>query len=121
MLSATIYLVSAFNLGAQGSPTPDTNQVVAEQRIRNLEGQIQKINQSIQNIQNKPFTNTGGTAFWLFGAFCALWAQNTNRNPWLWFFLGLFFNVITVIVLLIKNAGDRRPPDTNLFSDGRRR
>ena len=44
----------------------------------------------------------------LFGAFCALWAQNTGRNAWLWFFLGLFFSVITVIVLLAKNANDRK-------------
>jgi Na+/melibiose symporter-like transporter len=49
----------------------------------------------------------GGAALWLFGAFCALWAQNTNRNAWLWFFLGLFFSVITVIVLLVKNSHDR--------------
>ena len=42
----------------------------------------------------------------LFGAFCALWAQNTRRNPWGWFFLGLFFSVITVFVLLWKNADD---------------
>ena len=45
-----------------------------------------------------------GSVIFLFGAFCALWAQNTRRNPWLWFFLGLFFNVITVLVLLVKNS-----------------
>jgi hypothetical protein len=49
-----------------------------------------------------------GLVLILFGVFCALWAQNTNRSPWLWFFLGLFFNVITVIFLLIKNADDLR-------------
>ena len=47
-----------------------------------------------------------GVALFLCGAFCALWAQNTRRHPWLWFFMGLFFNVITVIVLLVKNADD---------------
>jgi len=47
-------------------------------------------------------------AVFVCGAFCALWAQNTGRNPWLWFFLGLFFNVITVLVLLRKNANDKR-------------
>ncbi len=50
----------------------------------------------------------GGAIAFLFGAFCALWAQNTGRNPWLWFFLGLFFSVITAIVLLAKNARDRK-------------
>ncbi len=51
---------------------------------------------------------TDGMVFFLFGIFCAYWAQQTNRNAWLWFFLGLFFAPITGIVLLVKNAGDRR-------------
>ena len=42
----------------------------------------------------------------LFGAFCALWAQNTGRNPWLWFFLGLLFSVFTIFFVLTKNAND---------------
>jgi cation transport ATPase len=39
---------------------------------------------------------------------CALWAQNTARNPWLWFFAGLFFSAIALLVLLYKNARDLR-------------
>jgi hypothetical protein len=50
---------------------------------------------------------SSGAALFLFGAFCALWAQNTGRNAWLWFFLGLLFSVITVLVLLYKNSNDR--------------
>ena len=50
--------------------------------------------------------NDDGGVLFLFGAFCALWAQNTRRNPWAWFFLGLFFSVVTVIVLLVKNSDD---------------
>jgi len=53
-------------------------------------------------------SGTGGAAAFLFGAFCALWAQNTNRNAWLWFFMGLLFNVVTVVVLLVKNSNDRK-------------
>jgi hypothetical protein len=44
----------------------------------------------------------------LFGVVCALWAQNSGRNPWIWFFLGLCFNVITGLVLLSKNSQDRK-------------
>jgi len=58
----------------------------------------------------------GGVVF-LFAAFCALWAQNTRRNAWLWFFLGLFFSVITIFVLLYKNSRDRlghEPPSPEL-------
>lgn len=51
--------------------------------------------------------STGALSF-LFGAFCALWAQNTRRSAWLWFFLGGIFSVITVIVLLYENSKDRR-------------
>jgi cell division protein FtsW (lipid II flippase) len=41
-------------------------------------------------------------------AFLALWAQNTGRNAWLWFFLGLFFSVIVIFVMLYKNSNDRK-------------
>jgi formate hydrogenlyase subunit 3/multisubunit Na+/H+ antiporter MnhD subunit len=48
--------------------------------------------------------NTAGIVFFLFGIFCAYWAQTTKRNPWVWFFLGLFFAPITGLVLLYKNS-----------------
>jgi len=51
---------------------------------------------------------SAGTAFFLFGIFCAYWAQTTNRNAWLWFFLGWLLAPITGIVLLYKNAQDKR-------------
>ena len=53
----------------------------------------------------------GGTGFWitlwpsatsgavvvLYGAFCALWAQNSGRNAWLWFVLGAVFSIVIKI------------------------
>jgi hypothetical protein len=42
----------------------------------------------------------------LFGIFCAYWAQTTNRSAWLWFFLGWFLAPITGIVLIYKNTKD---------------
>lgn len=48
-----------------------------------------------------------GLVLFLFGAFCALWGQNTGRSPWAWFFLGAFFNVVAVVVVLVKNGGER--------------
>jgi hypothetical protein len=71
------------------------------QRIANLESRISSLESRIHHADE-------GAAIWLFGAFCALWAQNTRRNPWLWFFLGLFFSVITVLVLLKKNSDDKK-------------
>jgi hypothetical protein len=48
----------------------------------------------------------------LFGGFCALWAQNTGRRAWLWFFLGLFLNVIAVVLVLLLNKPARLPVQT---------
>ena len=50
-----------------------------------------------------------GFVTFLFGVFCAYWAQTSNRNAWLWFFVGLFFAPITGLVLLYKNSQDRQP------------
>jgi hypothetical protein len=46
--------------------------------------------------------------FFLFAVFCAHWAQNTGRNAWLWFFLGLAFAPITGLALLARNSDDLR-------------
>jgi hypothetical protein len=53
-------------------------------------------------------SSSGEGVLFLFGAFCALWAQNSGRNAWLWFFFGLFLSVIAVVVLLVKNENDRK-------------
>jgi len=50
---------------------------------------------------------TEGMVFFLFGIFCAYWAQNTGRSAWLWFFLGLLFAPISGLFLLSKNSKDR--------------
>ena len=49
----------------------------------------------------------GGLAM-LFGGFCALWAQNTGRNPWLWFILGLFLSVVAMVLVLYRNRPSAR-------------
>jgi len=48
-----------------------------------------------------------GLVFYLFAIFCAYWAQSTERNAWLWFFVGWFFAPITGLVLLAKNRRGR--------------
>jgi hypothetical protein len=71
-----------------------------DRRIAELERRINSLPTPIQTHGDN------GALVFLFGVFCALWAQNTGRSAWLWFFLGLFFSVITVIVLLYKNSDD---------------
>ena len=69
-------------------------------RITSLEARVSNLEHRASDAAS------GGAAMVLFGAFCALWAQNTGRSAWAWFFLGLIFSVITVLVLLYKNSQD---------------
>ena len=94
-----ILLTSVFFLAL---PASVQAQKVTEERVQNIES---RLNQLSQNIRDRA---KSGIVLFLFGAFCALWAQNTNRNSWLWFFMGCFFSIFTVIVLLIKNANDNK-------------
>jgi hypothetical protein len=68
----------------------------------NLESRVSRLESKISDHATK------GATVMLFGAFCALWAQNTRRNAWLWFFMGTFFTIVTVLVLLYKNSEDRQ-------------
>jgi hypothetical protein len=49
---------------------------------------------------------TTGMILYLFGLFCAYWAQQTRRSPWLCFFAGALFAPITDIILVVKHAAD---------------
>ena len=44
----------------------------------------------------------------LFGAFCALWAQNTTRNPFYWFWIGFTLNLGAVFLILWLNPRKRK-------------
>jgi hypothetical protein len=59
-----------------------------------------------------------GYVGFLFGIFCAYWAQTTARNPWLWFFFGWILAPIAGLVLLWKHANAQTPP-RNLDERGR--
>ena len=91
-----IYLLLMFAVLLNGSAFAQSE----PQRVNQFEHRVSTLEQKIRQVGDQ------GLALFLFGAFCALWAQNSGRNSWLWFFLGLFFSVITVLVLLEKNAGD---------------
>jgi len=71
-------------------------------------GHTEDLTARVARLESRATTSAGAAVTFLFGAFCALWAQNTKRNPWQWFFVGMFFNVIAVLVLLAKNADDLR-------------
>lgn len=47
---------------------------------------------------------TEGYVGFLFGLFCAYWAQETGRNAWLWFFFGFLIPPVAGLVLVYKNS-----------------
>ena len=98
-------LISAIQMSygqsADAQETIDERQETIDERFDQIEQRIDHLQSRIQG------TGTAAVLF-LFAAFCALWAQNSNRNAWLWSFLGWIFHVMAVIVLLAKNSDDRR-------------
>ena len=44
----------------------------------------------------------------LFGAFCAIWAQNADKNPCLWFAAGFFGTLFAVGAILWLNPKTKR-------------
>jgi uncharacterized BrkB/YihY/UPF0761 family membrane protein len=81
-----------------------------DDQLQGLEDRISNLESDLRSVRSQVSDASDGAVFFLFGAFCALWAQNTRRSPWLWFFVGLFFSVIAVLVLLYKNSQDWRAP-----------
>lgn len=47
---------------------------------------------------------SGYSAMAVFAIFAAYWAQQTQRNPWLWFAFGLVLTPIAGLALLWLNA-----------------
>ncbi len=97
------------NLFAQVPATTQEKQL--EQEVDSLRHEIKSYNERLNKLE-QDFGVVGAIFFFIFflyGLVCALWAQNTGRNAWLWFWLGMCLNVIAVCFLLCsKNSKDRR-------------
>jgi hypothetical protein len=106
-LTLALLLMFVPTAGAQSAPSAagtNGSQSDLTQRVDALSSQVSRLESRLDK-------STGAAVAFLFGGFCALWAQNTKRSPWTWFFVGVFFNVIAVLVLLAKNADDVRARD----------
>jgi drug/metabolite transporter (DMT)-like permease len=99
ILALFIFLSAAAPSAAQSSSTSGTQAYANE--VTQLKTRFSQLERRVDKLDDTALV------LFLFGVFCALWAQNTGRSAWLWFFLGLFGSVITVIVLLNKNSNDR--------------
>lgn len=94
ILALFIFLSAAQSSSTSGTQAHANEVTQLKTRFSQLERRVDKLDDT-------------ALVLFLFGVFCALWAQNTGRSAWLWFFLGLFGSAITVIVLLNKNSNDR--------------
>ena len=99
-----VFSVCAVALFAEQLPAQEN----FDPRLEKIQKRLDNLAKEVQDVESRMNRTTSTAVLFLFAAFCALWALNTNRNPWLWFFAGLFFHVITVIVLLDKDARDKR-------------
>ncbi|MFO7905509.1 MAG: hypothetical protein R6U98_22790, partial [Pirellulaceae bacterium] len=69
----------------------------ATREIRDLRHEVSSLKQRMQNLESEmnrvqSKAEDAAVVLFFFAVFCAWWAQHTDRNPWLWFFLGLFFH-----------------------------
>ena len=86
------------------SLTSENSQLRSE--VSQLRSDVNSFQITLADKADTAEATTAWTMFF-FGIFCALWAQNTRRNPWLWFFLGVFFHVFTGLFVLSKNSQDQ--------------
>ena len=87
---------------------PVLAQESASVQIAQLQNEVQILRSEVAELRNNTSDKIEpALVLYLFAGFCALWAQNTGRNAWLWFFLGALCNGITVLALLYINAEDR--------------
>lgn len=99
ILTLCLFVMAMETVVAQ---TPSTGGLQASaNEVSQLRARVSLLEKRVEKLDDTALV------LFLFGVFCALWAQNTGRSAWLWFFLGLFGSVITVIVLLFKNSNDR--------------
>lgn len=94
-MKITTYVLLALCLGVFVLVAPETEAQTIEERVQGLERQVDRL-------------ATTGLVLFLFGTFCAYWAQEKDRGAWGWFFFGLFLGPIAAVVLLSKNAQDRK-------------
>lgn len=112
---ALAFLVAFGPHDAVGQQTADERLVNLRGEVRHIQSELDRLSRDVDTLRDRSIY--GGSLAMLFGAFCALWAQNTRRNAWLWFFMGAIFSVITVLVLLAKNSND--PPSFPGAAPGR--
>jgi hypothetical protein len=94
---ALLLLLTAFLVPTSAAFSQET----LDQRVATLEGKVGQL-----ESQTAHLSAVTAAVLFLYGAFCALWAQQTGRSAWVWFFLGVLFNAFTAIAVLYNNYLD---------------
>jgi len=97
VIVVTAAVMSMGATGVRAVQVAAPGNVSIEQRMDALENRVDRLTDQAA---------AGAGVLFVIGCICALWAQNTRRNAWLWFFLGLLFNLLTLVIMLWKNAND---------------
>ncbi|PQV63871.1 hypothetical protein B1R32_10878 [Abditibacterium utsteinense] len=94
LLACLLMLSGVFSQSAPAqTPVPLQREIIRlRSRTKQLESEVKTLSET-KPERNWP-QNEGLAAF-VSGAFCALWAQNTRRSAWLWFFCGNDFQRIS--------------------------
>lgn len=93
---------------ASAEMTADAKVHELEQRVNKLEEKGSLVSMKFNNGEIKLMEkDTSGLVMFAFGVVCALWAQNTGRGPWKWFFFGMLTGPIASVVMLWKNSTDK--------------
>lgn len=80
--------------------------VAQENRLDQLEKRVQQLEQSTRPDHRPEAYALPGFFLLLIGTYCALWARNSGRDPWLWFVAGLLFNVFVFVGVWAMASGD---------------
>lgn len=86
--------------------TADDELSSLSQKVDQLEEQVNAQATELSDIRR--IARNSAPLLFLFAAFSALWAQNTGRSAWLWFFLGAIFSVFTVLFVLAWNRDQKQ-------------
>ena len=117
MIAALFVACCAGGVRAEDLPSPEllTNlQPKSEVQIEKEQLALKEYRSADARYRSQIAANISLWIF-VFGVFCAIWAQNTRRNAWLWFLIGCVFNVFALLAVLRCNTIIRARPHRRGF------
>ncbi|ADY55449.1 hypothetical protein Sgly_1124 [Syntrophobotulus glycolicus DSM 8271] len=101
-----IYAGVSYGDTAQSAQPPINSAIQENEELKSrlavLQGDFSSLENEMKNNDGQ-FRASNGCLMFLFGAFCALWAQNHRRNALVWFIAGAAFTVIAALAVLLLN------------------